>query len=166
MLLKPYMQGFLAATHTNSTIEEGLPLESWTPTGYATYWSPSEAARGVLAALSTANPVRKVGSPGYGVKNPRGPITPKRMANGQYLLLYYNNAGSSFGQRYNSPPPLCHCASLALHLHHKHSPTWSTPWLLLFACSHVHWTQYSRTHTAARMHDCTFDIAHPHTAVA
>jgi len=90
-------QGFLAATHTAATIESGLG--GWAATGYAAYFNVTESPRGRFVPITTAQPVRKVGAAGYGLKNPRGPITPKRMANGMYLLLYYNNAGNSFGQR-------------------------------------------------------------------
>eukprot|EP00041_Stephanoeca_diplocostata_P023605 m.582544 g.582544 ORF g.582544 m.582544 type:complete len:792 (-) comp22337_c1_seq16:1784-4159(-) len=90
-------QGFLAATHTNASIEDGLT--GWRSTGYATYWSVDAATSGHLVAIPPAQPLRSVGAPGYGLKNPRGPITPKRMHNGQYLLLFYNNAGGGFSQR-------------------------------------------------------------------
>ena len=33
------------------------------------------------------------GSEGY-LKNPRGPITPRRLRNGRYLLLYFNRGGA------------------------------------------------------------------------
>lgn len=47
---------------------------SWSPSTYATYAPLHD---------STAPPRR--------LKNPRGPITPRRLANDMYLLLYYNN---------------------------------------------------------------------------
>ena len=93
-------QGFLAAAATNATVADGLG--GWSATGYAAYWDVAAADQNPAADLvpiPTATPVRGVGSVGYGLKNPRGPITPKRMANGMYLLLFYNNAGDAFGQR-------------------------------------------------------------------
>ena len=39
-----------------------------------------------------------------GLKHPRGPLTPKRMANGMYLLLFYNNMGRS-GETHAQPQP-------------------------------------------------------------
>eukprot|EP01052_Picozoa_sp_SAG31_P019126 SAG31_NODE_1383_length_8578_cov_3.660573_11_plen_566_part_00 len=89
-------QGYLAAAYTDKPGPSSWPRSSAT---YAAYWDPRTSAAGKLHAIPVAKRVRHSGSPGYGLKNPRGPITPKRMANGMYLLLFYNNAGSQFGQR-------------------------------------------------------------------
>jgi hypothetical protein len=89
-------QGYLAAAFTEKSGPSSWPRGSAT---YAAYYDPRTSAAGKLQAIPVAKCVRHSGSSGYGLKNPRGPITPKRMANGLYLMLFYNNAGASFGQR-------------------------------------------------------------------
>ena len=59
------------------------------------FWDPRQSAHGRFVPVEPATPTVGVGTPGYGLKNPRGPITPKRMGNGQYLMLFYNDDGSS-----------------------------------------------------------------------
>lgn len=123
------VQGFLAATTTASTVAAGVG--GWAPTGYARYWDVKKAGTGgPLAPGPVAAPVRGVGGIGYGLKNPRGPITPKRMKNGMYLLLYYNNAGASFGQR--DPYWLaCGIESKVAGI------LWSQPEIILYGCQRV-----------------------------
>lgn len=123
------VQGFLAATTTASTVAAGVG--GWAPTGYARYWDVKKAgAGGPLAPGPVAAPVRGVGGIGYGLKNPRGPITPKRMKNGMYLLLFYNNAGASFGQR--DPYWLaCGIESKVAGI------LWSQPEIILYGCQRV-----------------------------
>jgi hypothetical protein len=70
-------------SHSQHNIQPHSHSQHNTQPRYAAYWNAKSAAEGRLEGVPTATPVRKVGSAGSGVKNPRGPITPKRMANGQ-----------------------------------------------------------------------------------
>ena len=63
-----------------------------------------KAAHGLLVPQQgAATPIRAKGSPGRGLKNPRGPITPKRMANAMYLMLFYNDAGAGYSSGTRNP---------------------------------------------------------------
>ena len=69
----------------------------WCTTGFATYWDPLQAPAKIVPMPERAIPAKPEQSaplqPGTGLKSPRGPLEPKRMSNGMYLLLYYNNMG-------------------------------------------------------------------------
>jgi hypothetical protein len=76
--------GFLGAAQTRDPTARG----KWTRTGFTTYWDPAAAPRALRPLPARAQPrgVTK-GHPGpitgTGLKHPRGPLTPKRMGNGQ-----------------------------------------------------------------------------------
>ena len=82
--------GFLAAAFTS----DATAGSGWGVTAYAQYWDPTRSAHNNSNNKLVPQPGMRVGQlPSTGLKNPRGPITPKRMSNGIYLLLFYNNAG-------------------------------------------------------------------------
>ena len=70
-------QGFLAAASTADPSGAG----GWTATGGARYWSATPVLSNRL------------------LKQPRGPVQLRRMANGRYLLLFYFNSNAGFDGR-------------------------------------------------------------------
>jgi hypothetical protein len=72
-------QGHLGAAATR----DPLAASAWGPAHAASFWAatPSAAAAGAV------------------LRNPRGPITLKRLSGGRYLLLFYNNADTGFTSR-------------------------------------------------------------------
>ena len=103
--------GYLAASWTASE----KATDGWQPTRYAQYWDPS--LTGVKAAGHYANALRPLSESltafggetdsGAGLKNPRGPITPKMIERGPlaglHLLLYYNNADPGYTSTARNP---------------------------------------------------------------
>jgi hypothetical protein len=94
-------KGFLAAAWTaDSTAAKG-----WAPTGLARYWNPRTQLGSTMEALediplTSPAPLVPTQVPplvpplthyATALKNSRGPFTPKRQPNGQYLLIWYNN---------------------------------------------------------------------------
>ena len=78
-------QGYLGAAHTQDPTAAG----GWSTTGYATYWDPVRARAGVIVPMGgramPRTPTKPAVQPGSGLKSPRGPLQPKRFANGMYL---------------------------------------------------------------------------------
>jgi len=72
-------QGHLGCASTR----DGGCASGWGAAHAASFWAATPAARAL----------------GAGPRNPRGPITLKRLASGRYLLLFYNNGDPSFGSR-------------------------------------------------------------------
>eukprot|EP01046_Picozoa_sp_COSAG06_P043135 COSAG06_NODE_5606_length_3366_cov_5.365473_5_plen_160_part_00 len=81
----------------------------WQPTKYAQYWDPArsgDAAHSLHPLSSSASAFGGGGSApdGPGLKNPRGPITARRISAGPlaglHLLLYYNNACEGYGAKH------------------------------------------------------------------
>lgn len=77
-------QGFLGASYTADA------------TGRTGWVSPAVAAQYLDTVLSASGSFAGSGRP---VRNPRGPITPRRLSNGMYLMLYYNNGEKSYTNR-------------------------------------------------------------------
>jgi hypothetical protein len=71
-------QGVLGASHT----ADASGRTGWVPSHAAQFW-PGSASAGRAG--------------GGALKNPRGPITLKRFRNGRYLLLWYFNGETGFG---------------------------------------------------------------------
>lgn len=79
------------------------------------FFAVFRTSQGVLGASHTADPAGKSGwMPSYpaqhyygtSLKNPRGPITLKRFSNGKYLMLWYNNGETGFGNGHGNQDPL------------------------------------------------------------
>ena len=91
-------KGFIAAAQTN----DSTAASGWTPTKLARFWDPRTAVGTppkALADIPLATSRYEYNAPSTdhiliyatGLKNSRGPFTPKRQPNGQYLLIWYNN---------------------------------------------------------------------------
>ena len=105
-------KGFIAAASTSdATAQEG-----WSAAGVARYWDPRRRV-GDIALLDDLPQY------GYltGLKNERGPFTPKRQPNGMYLLIFYNCKS-------NHRDPYF----LSAGLQHEGAILWSQPELVLF----------------------------------
>ena len=72
-------QGHLGCAATR----DGGCAAGWGAAHAASFWAATPAARALGAAL----------------RNPRGPVTLRRLAGGRYLLLFYNDGDPSFGSR-------------------------------------------------------------------
>lgn len=97
------LQGFLAASHT----QDPTAATGWqSPAGYAEYYDPGAAPERVVALPGYGHPAVS-GAVSTGLKNSRGPITPKRLEYyskdptqpARYLLLYYNSAWEGYANR-------------------------------------------------------------------
>ena len=97
--------GYLAATWTTSKTAAG----GWQPTQYAQYWDPahSENVEQLRPLSHSELDFGGVTPDGAGLKNPRGPITARKITAGPlaglYLLLYYNNACSGYESTARNP---------------------------------------------------------------
>lgn len=88
--------GFLVASSTSKSDA----ASGWAATAHAQYFEP-------LAAPTALRPLGGFGGAASGVKNPRGPITIKRLdrasgarpGQGDYLMLFYNNGAKSYLSR-------------------------------------------------------------------
>lgn len=91
-LLGRTAQGYLACSSTKDPTGSG----GWRNTTWAKYWNVTLAGEHFATGVPDLQPMAG------GLKNPTGPITVRRMANGQHLLLYYNNFARGSG--YNRNP--------------------------------------------------------------
>lgn len=75
-------QGYLGASSTRDPTARG----GWTNTGVATYWDNRQAPQAIVPLPGRKLPGCATGTcMATGLKSPRGPLTPKRMANGEDL---------------------------------------------------------------------------------
>ena len=103
--------GYLAASWTSDKHAAG----GWAPTRYAQYWDPSTSAPapdnadGSSSAALVPLDQAKTAFGGLlaGLKNPRGPITPRLIEKGPlaglHLLLYYNNQVQTYAVTARNP---------------------------------------------------------------
>ena len=75
-------QGYVGASSTRDPTAHG----GWTTTGVATYWDNRLAPQKILPLPGRKLPGCATGTcMATGLKHPRGPLTPKRMANGDTI---------------------------------------------------------------------------------
>lgn len=92
--------------HQNSVVSKSASLSRpvryyayRTSDGYLGVGTSTNGGKSFRAPLYAEYAQRLLNTSGF-IKNPRGPITPRRFSNGRYLLLYFNRAnGGIAGNR-------------------------------------------------------------------
>ena len=80
-------QGFLGASEAR---EPTLLAAHWSPAHFAEFFSLSDPLNAPLSPSNVSSGL---------LKNPRGPITPKRLSDSLLLLLFYFNGATNYNSR-------------------------------------------------------------------
>ena len=114
-------QGYLGSAQSTA----GDPTVPWRPSAYAQHLSIAGGPDWVKAVHPNAS----------ALKNPRGPISPKRQPNGVVLMTYYNTG--AFGEAFHTLP-LSDRNNMWLIAGHEVDGTlqWSQPELVLYDRGH------------------------------